>query len=240
MEQTKVKAIVIGGIDYKEKDKLITLFTLEQGIISVLFRSVKNANAKLKAAKEPMSFGEYIFTNGNTKTVTSAEIIDSFYDITKNIKKYYTTCAIFEIIKTTLPTGETSAELFISTLKALKLFEYSNADTIVVLIKYILLVFDNFGYKITFDKCSICGQKLLVHKMFNFSHGDITCYGCKSIDSVELSDSIYSVMRLISITDFEKLETLKLNHNTLKDVLELLCKNYYYRFGKKIDTSILI
>ncbi|MBO7527289.1 MAG: DNA repair protein RecO [Clostridia bacterium] len=238
MEQTKVKAIVIGGIDYKEKDKLITLFTLEQGIISVLFKSVKNSNAKLKASKEPMSFGEYIFTNGNTKTVTSAEIIDSFYDITKNIKKYYTACSIFEIIKTALPIGETSAEFFVSTLKSLELLAYSNADIKVVLIKYLIKAFEIFGYKITFDKCSICGQKLLVHKIFNFSHGDVTCFGCKSLDGIELNDGVYSVMRIISITDFEKLSTLKLKAELVNDVYELLCKNYYYRFGKKLEISI--
>ena len=52
MSETKVKAIVLGGMDYKEKDKLINLFTLEKGIVTVVFKSVKNPNAKLKSAKE--------------------------------------------------------------------------------------------------------------------------------------------------------------------------------------------
>ena len=47
MNETKVRAIVLGGIDYKEKDKLINLFTLEHGIVSVVFRGVKASNAKL-------------------------------------------------------------------------------------------------------------------------------------------------------------------------------------------------
>ena len=238
MEQTKVKAIVISSMDYKEKDKLVTLFTLEQGIVSVLFKSVKNFNAKLKPAKEIMTFGDFIFAVGKFKTVTSVEIIDSFYDITKDIKKYYAVCGIFDIIKSALPAGEASPNLFINTLKSLKLLAYTNTDSVLVLCKFMLSAFDIFGYKITFDKCSICGQKLLVHKMFNFSHGDITCYGCKSMGSIELSDGVYSVMRIISMTDFEKLSTLKLNDEMTRQVFDLLCKNFNYRFGKSLQIII--
>ena len=64
MSETKVKAIVLGGIDYKEKDKLVNLFTLEKGIVTVVFKSVKSPNAKLKSAKEMFSFGDFIYVEG--------------------------------------------------------------------------------------------------------------------------------------------------------------------------------
>ena len=238
MEQTKVKGIVIGGIDYKEKDKLITLFTLEQGIVSVLFKSVKSTNAKLKAAKEIMTFGEFIYTDSKYKTVTSAEIIDSFYDITKNIKKYFAVCSVFDIIKASLPSGENSPKLFVDTLQVLKELAYQDTNITLVLCKYLISVFETFGYKITFNKCSICGQNLLVHKVFNFAHGDITCFACKSMDSTELSDAVYSCLRLVSITDFNKLSTLKLNADSLALTYGILAKNFECRFGKKLEYAL--
>ena len=89
MNETKVKAIVIGSKDYKEKDKLVDLFTLECGIVTTLFKSVKNPNAKLKSAKEIFTFGDFIYIDGVFKTVTSADVISNFFDITKNINAYY-------------------------------------------------------------------------------------------------------------------------------------------------------
>ena len=87
---TKVKAIVLKAIDYKEKDKLLTLFTLEQGKLICSMRGVKAPNAKLKFAKETFCFGEFIIENtkGNN-IVTQVEIIDNFFEITQNIDKFY-------------------------------------------------------------------------------------------------------------------------------------------------------
>ena len=60
MSKTKVKALVLSEKDSKEKDKLVTLFSLEEGKLFVYFRGVKGDKAKLKAAKELFTFGEFV------------------------------------------------------------------------------------------------------------------------------------------------------------------------------------
>lgn len=235
MEETKVKAIVLGGRDYKEKDKLVDLFTLEQGIVSVLFKSVKSANAKLKSAKEMFSFGDFIYATGKFNVVTSAEIIDTFYGITKDIKKYYTACMILEIIKNVLPVGEQNVNLFLETLKALKTVAYDNADNLTIINKFLVVVFEGLGYKFALNTCNTCGCKFMNYRYMNLEYGDITCHNCKTLNSVEISVGEYSALRLISITEFEKLSTLKLNGEVLNKLFNLLCMNFEHRFNKKLE-----
>ena len=230
--ETKVKAIVLGGIDYKEKDKLVTLFTLEHGIVSVIFRGVKNANAKLKSAKEMFSFGDFIFLDGKFKTVISADIIDSFFDITKDIKKYYIACAIIEIVKAILPQGDVNSELFLNTLKSLKLLAYETVDPLIVLNKFLICAFEGFGYKFDTNVCNNCGITLLNKKYMNLNYGDITCSNCKVGEYIELSKPVYSVIRLFSITDFDKILTLKIPEQINRQVYEILKLNFYNRFNK--------
>jgi hypothetical protein len=55
----KVKGIVISSKDYKDNDKLLTLFTLEKGIVFAKIVGVKKPNAKLKAVKELFCFAEF-------------------------------------------------------------------------------------------------------------------------------------------------------------------------------------
>ena len=234
MTETKVKAIVIGGIDYKEKDKLVSLFTLEHGIMSVVFRGVKNVNAKLKSAKELFSFGDFIFTYGKLKTITSAEIIDNFFDITKDIKKYYVACAILEIIKTVLPEGESNSQLFVNTLKCLKMLAYDNVDLYNIINKFLIFVFEGFGYKFSLNTCNNCGTKFLGNCYMNLTYGDITCARCRVGNYIQLSKSVYSTLRLLSITDFDKLNTLKIPEEINKQVFSVLSLNYEKRFFKKI------
>lgn len=235
MTETKVKAIVLGGIDYKEKDMLVNLFTLESGIIPVTFKGVKNANAKLKSAKEMFSFGDFIISESKSKVVISADIIESFYEITKNIKKYYVACAILEIIKTALPIGESNPELFLSTLKCLNLLLDERANIYNVINKFLTHVFEGVGYKFALDECNNCGARFINHRYMNLEYGDITCHNCRVGNTIELTPIVYNTLRLYSKTDYEKLSTLKIKDEVNISVLKLLLLNFEYRFNKKIS-----
>lgn len=235
MSETKVKAIVLGNADYKEKDKLVNLFTLEKGIITVVFKSVKSPNAKLKSAKEIFSFGDFIYVEGKFNTVTSADIISTFYDITKDIKKYYTACAILTVVKTVLPVGEVNVALFIDTLKCLNLLANNNINSYYVLNKFLIRIFEGFGYKFTLNACNNCGERFLNHRFMNLTYGDITCFNCKTGIHKEITSGEYSALRILSLTDYDALLTLKLSNGIEKQVFDLLNLYFEKRFGKKLE-----
>lgn len=233
--ETKVKAIVIDNRDIKEKDMLVTLFTLEEGIITVTFKGVKNPNAKLKSAKEIFSFGDFIYVKGKTNVVVSADIIDSFYDITKNVNNFYTACNVLKVVKTVLPEGETSPSLFVDMLKVLNLLAENKINNMYVINKFLIRIFEGFGYKFNLNKCSTCGCEFLSHRYMNLRYGDITCFNCRVGEVEEISPATYQALRILSQTDYSSLQTLKLSTNILKDVFELLHKNYMFRFNQKLD-----
>ena len=104
MDTIKVKAIVLSSIDYKEKDKLVTLFTIENGVMQAIMKSVKSDKAKMRFAKEPFCFGEYLIAMPS-KIITNVEVEDNFYVLTKDIDKFYLACAILETVKTVVVAG---------------------------------------------------------------------------------------------------------------------------------------
>ena len=235
MSEAKVKAIVLGGVDYKEKDKLVNLFTLEKGIITVVFKSIKNPNAKLKSAKEIFSFGDFVYVEGKYNTVTSADIISTFYEVTKDIQKYYSACAVLNIVKTVLPIGEANVPLFVDTLKCLNMLAYANVNSYYILNKFLIRIFEGFGYEFALNACNNCGEKFLNHRFMNLTYGDITCYNCKTGIYKEITSGEYSALRLLSLTDYDSLSTLKLTKGIERQVFELLNLNFEKRFGKKLE-----
>ena len=58
--EVKVNALVIKAVDYKDNDRILTLYSLEKGKITAGIKGVKKAGAKLKFASEPFCFAEYI------------------------------------------------------------------------------------------------------------------------------------------------------------------------------------
>ena len=119
MATIKTKAVVLGGVNIKEKDKLVDLFTLEEGRMTVSMKGVRGEKAKLKMAKEPFCFGEFVIEKGSgSGVVTQVEIIDNFYDLTKDLDKFYEGCAILDLARAVA--NESDPRIFIELLQALK------------------------------------------------------------------------------------------------------------------------
>ena len=92
MASTKVKAIVLGGTNVKEKDRIINVYSLEQGKLSLSMKGVRGDKAKMKFAKEIFCFADFIFEErsalivfpdgkANGKWMIKMEYFDAFPEL---------------------------------------------------------------------------------------------------------------------------------------------------------------
>ena len=102
MEELKIKGVVIKAIDYKDSDKLVTIFSAEKGLIKARVRGVKKDKAKLAFAVQPFAFVEYLMSERNGfYTVINASSIDQFFGITADFDSYLFMLSCLEIIEKT-------------------------------------------------------------------------------------------------------------------------------------------
>lgn len=233
MATLKTKAIVLGNVNYKEKDKLVDLFTLEYGRIEVSMKSVRDSKAKLKMAKEPFCFGEFVIENtkGNN-IVTQVEIIDNFYDLTKDIDKYYEGCAILDLVKK-VTMGQAENIVFIELLKSLKTICYDNVKKYYVFDKFLLKITEIMGYSFNYGRCSSCDATLKI-VYFDLIKGSFVCPNCKTENSFKVSNELYKSIHLLSECEYNKLKTLSLPLNAEKEILKILALNLDWRAGVKL------
>lgn len=231
MASTKVKAVVIGGVNVKEKDKLITIFTLEKGKMTVSMKGVRGDKAKLKSAKDVFTFGDFIIEEGKfSNIVTSVDVIDNFYSLSNDIEKYCEACAVVDIVSKIA--NEPNPQLFIEFIKALKTLCYEDVKKYYVIDKFLLYIFSSMGYRFLGDRCSSCSATLEA-KYLNLQVGEIVCPNCRNSFSVQISNACYSAMKLLENTDYEKLSTLNLGGMGEVQTYHNLCKNFEYRTGYK-------
>lgn len=231
MASTKVKAFVLESKDSKEKDKLATLFTLESGRLFVNFRGVRGPKAKLRAAKEVFTFGEYIIEETKAgNIVVEAEIIDNFAPIRSDLEKYYEVCSVFDIVRKVLST-EADPAMFIELVKVMKAICYDGAPKNYALVKFLIDIFDNAGYSLNFEKCSSCGSTLTGKKFLNLQVGEFVCSNCKLMTSIEVAPPTLSALKILKATPFEKLKTIKLGGEGAEKALNLLSENFEWRYG---------
>lgn len=242
MADLVVKGIVLGGINYKEKDKLLHVFTLEKGLISCKLVGVLSAKAKMKNAKEPFCFAEFNLNYKQTNqesviyTITSVNIIESFYDIVADLDKFYSGCAILEIIKKVAPTESPNEPLFVESLKALKSVAFENVSPEIVLIKFLISIFEAMGYALSLDKCAVCGDNFVGKRYFNMDSGEIVCFSCRSFNWQEISNLTHACLRLIANTNYDNLHNLKLKKEGVDSALSLLKSNFENRFETSLSS----
>ena len=234
-EITNVKAIVLESKNYKEKDKLLTLFTLEQGVIFAIIKSVKNMNAKLSMAKEIFCFGDFTLTQkGQFNIVTSVNVLETFFDITKDFDRYNLGCQVLNINKTICNQNESNKLLFIETLKCLKHLTYDNSiNPKYIFLKFLIKIFNLSGYSFNYEKCNSCGGHF-INKYFDYTRGEIVCNHCKTMNCVEVDNATLSAIKILGSYEYEKLSNIKLAKDSENKALKILCNNFENKFDRKI------
>lgn len=235
------KAICLKSVDYKEKDKQVTLFSLGNGLMTAVLKGCKSPKAKLKFASNPFCFAEYnIVQKGGFFTITNASMIDSFYDLTQNYDNFALSSLMLDICNHVVRFNEPNTQLFITLLNSLKAICYENINAKMVVIKFILFVLEILGYKLEFNRCQKCEMPFLLEKFLDLSSGEITCSNCKNMSSLKLSNGCFSALKIISQTDISRFNTVKLSSQILDEGITALTKDVEARIERRISSFKLL
>ena len=240
MEEIKIKGIVIKAIDYKDSDKLITIFSAEKGLITARVRGVKKAKAKLAFAVQPFAFVEFMLSaKGGFYTVINATSIDQFFDITTDFDNYILMLACLEVCFKTIKENDVNEPLFILLLNSLKMVCYQNVSAMVVFIKFMFESLKHLGFAMELFECACCGDKLSDKQFaFSYDYNGMLCGRCLSKNEhLELSAGEYAVLRNIDSTEINNLVNLRFNsRDNLVQVISLLAKIFRINTDEEIAT----
>ena len=225
----KLKAIVIYGNNAKEKDKNILLFTLEKGKIWVTLKGVRGEKAKMKYAKEPFCFGDYIVEVGKVNNVvTAVDIIEDFNDIALDVDKYFEASALLEIVQNLDFEGERQRyEVFMALIKSLKTLAFRKVPKYGVLSKFMLDIFEIYGVKLYSEKCSGCGSEFHDNILLNHDAGEFVCIACRTFRCEKVERGVFNLIKLLSTTPMIP----KFSEEIGLATVGLLVRNFYSRFN---------
>lgn len=238
MEQLKFTGIVLKSVDYKEKDKLLTIFSLELGKITATLKGVKQDKAKLKFAAMPFCFAEFVATNKNGfLTITECYQIESFYGVVSNYNKSLTGFLMLEI-SCIIMQNTPDERWFLTLISFLKELEYGNADSNILSLKFMLETLNKVGYGLSFDNCSECGMPFLNEAYLNLNNGELECSTCSCANSLKLTKQQFAILKLLNSYNVSQLASVKQREDVLLEIKNLLKQNLNYRLGKNINSLV--
>ena len=235
--EEKMSGIVLGGVNFSENDKILNVFTLEKGVVSAKIKGVKKAGAKLKFASEPFCFAEYIFsTTLDRRTVIGASLIDSFYPLREDVKKYYAGAVVLEFIKHFYRESMVDEKEFFLAVNTLKEIAYGN-DTLSPLVYFLITALENGGYKLSLDGCFGCDCDFHGRVFFDYRIGGFFCESCfdgvgreinlitakalKKSKNGQLSDGDEGVIKALKLLEYYILNRTEERINSLNELIKI-------------------
>lgn len=236
--EEKLSGIVLGGVNFAENDKILNIFTLEKGVVSAKIKGVKKAGAKLKFAAEPFCFAEFVFSKTQDKrTVINASLIDSFYPVREDIKKYFAAGTVLEFIKRFYKENMIDPEEFFECVNTLKTIAYGDGNYLSALVKFLIDALSESGYKLSLDGCFHCLTKIEGRTFFDYRIGAFLCEDCFdgtgreinpvtmhaliSAENGSLLDDHPGVVKALKLIDYYVFNRTEVTLSSLKELIKI-------------------
>ena len=232
------KGIALKATDYKENDKLILLYSLEYGKITVHAKGIRKGNAKLKFAADQFCFGRYELSKIDDRfTLKTCEQLESFFSLREDIFAYYAACTVAECLANFTEEGQSEPNVFVETLKALSTL--TETEPLTVTLKYLLTFLQIQGTELQFDRCVACGEPINKAHL-DLQKGGAVCDACSTSESISVSARTVAICNMVKSMPYAKLCNLDFTRESLKDALQLVYRYIAHSFSPLKSLSELL
>ena len=114
MHEEKTEGIVLRAQDFKERHRIITLFT-PQGLISLIVKNISRKNTRLLSLTTPFCHGEYHFRRNNSELLRfhDGSLIDEHLNLRQSYSTLQAAGALAHAVLTSQMPGKPSPALFV-------------------------------------------------------------------------------------------------------------------------------
>ena len=186
---TKVRGLVIRTADIKEADRLITLFTEEEGVITAVAKGARSMKSRQMASTTQFCYGEYVlYQKGDFYWVKEASLIESFFDIRKSIEGLALATYFCEVL-TDVATAQPEGELLRLALNSLSAIAGGNVELDKIKGVFEIRAAAILGFSPDIVECHLCGERG-GDFFFDIMGGYVTCAACheKSVGSLDAAE----------------------------------------------------
>ncbi|GLI37438.1 DNA repair protein RecO [Geobacter hydrogenophilus] len=160
MEPTRTEAIVLAAMDYRESDRIVTLFTLQYGKLRGVAKGAKRSARRFGPALEPFArIDVELVVREGLSSLRGADIVTLYPGIRRDLRAIGLAGYAVELVDRYLPDGAPTPRLFrllSSYLERLDQGEPLPSDRRFFEANFLNIL----GYRISLDHCASCGVEL--------------------------------------------------------------------------------
>lgn len=181
MRQTERTAIVLRYANYRDNDRMLTLFSPTQGRMEALARGCRKPRSPILNASEMFALGDFeLYQKGAHLTVISANLIETFYPLRQDFDRLAVGTYLLGVTEGFVQPGIPAQELFMLLLHTLSRLTFSDQPWKPLTAGFLLHLSACEGFKPRLMHCVHCGKRFAGEEStwFDPVEGGLTCRDC--------------------------------------------------------------
>ncbi len=239
----RVDAVVLRHSDYGEADRLLSLFSREQGKLRAIAKGVRKIQSRKAGHLEPFTRCALMLARGQDLwIVTQAETINAFQPLREDLTRMSQAAYVVELLERFIYEEGQNWQLFdllVNTLDRLT----TEVDTFIPVRFYEMRLLDLLGFRPLLFECASCGNEIQPEdQYFSVDLGGVVCPNCrlKGMDTRPVSMEALKYLRHFQRSSYERAK-LANPSSQVRSEMEALINHYLtYLLERGLNTPEFI
>jgi DNA repair protein RecO (recombination protein O) len=238
----KTEGIVLKSMEYKEADKIVTIYTKNYGKITAIAKGVRKTKSKLGSSLEIFTYSVFLLYKGrNIDIVSQVEILESFFSASKEVIKFAFAANCVEVVNKLTEEREINIGLFDLLKEILHYLKESN-DPKLLSLSFKWQTMSVLGYRPSLNHCCRCNKSAKDQKemYFNIQEGGLVCNHCISKNKegcVKVSIYFNKLVRKILITPLSIISNATIPVEKIKELEKITDLYLAYHSERSFKTD---
>lgn len=203
MKQTEHTAIVLRYANYRDNDRMLTLFSPTKGRIEALARGCRKPRSPILNASELFALGDFeLYERGNHLTVISANLMETFYPLRADFDRLAVGTYLLGVVENVIQPGVPAQETFMLLLHTLSRLTFSDQPWRPLLTGFLLHLSQSEGFVPRLHHCVHCQRRIADGEStwFDLTEGGLVCRDCRLPVHVPISAAQVNWLRTMLTT----------------------------------------
>ncbi len=246
----KVRGIVTRSVQYKENDKIITVLTAEEGLISIYCHGAKSNKSKFLTSARLFCYSDLVITKkGDFYYLKESDYIEAFFKIVNSMDKLFLGQYFLEAINEVCIEGENQSSILRLLLNSLYALSEDVCPPSMIKAVFEMRLCSEIGVLPELNCCHFCGKQNDGTLYFDVKNGDLVCKKCllgfeKQSSFTELSSgvlkalspSVQNAIKYVATSKIERVFAFSLTDEAFESFFDI-CENYFLnQVGRSFKT----
>lgn len=238
MPPIKTRALVLREQPFQDADKIITLFTENEGKIKAIAKGVRRSRSTLTAATQLFAYSEIVYYPGkNFANLTQTDLIESYYDLRQDLVRMTLASYLMELLDVLFEFYQGSKAVLKMTVHLLYYMSEGLArNNEALAAAFQLKLAAVHGIMPNLNSCNRCGKG--EGQYFSIEDGGLVCADCgkQTGYTYRLDAETLALMQVLYQKPIKELKNLDADQERVRRIMDMMDHYLGYNVGKPMRT----